>query len=244
MRFTGNGGVSFTYGGQEIKPATIRAAWFRRSTDSRPAYHDPAKELCLSREQRESQDLLFRSVPPEAWLNSPTNMECVEHKMWQLREAETFGFIIPRTTVSNSWQDVATYFDTVDKITFKMPFGELFVGNTLKTMSAKVFTKSQLQHIKGLPFPGICQEYVAKKREWRVTVVGEQVFAAAIYTHEKAKADWREHQRNKDLVQFKSGKFPKKVSDQCIGFLKHLGLRFDAFDFYRRRIWLNRISRG
>lgn len=39
----------------------------------------------------------------------------------------------------------------------------------------------------GLPFPGLWQEFIQKKREWRVTVVGDKVFPAAGIYSQKGK---------------------------------------------------------
>lgn len=63
-----------------------------------------------------------------------------------------------------------------------------------------------------------------------MTVVGEEVFAATIYTDESAKDDWRKLQTS-EAVQFKSESLPNEISEQCILYLKTMGLKYGAFDF-------------
>lgn len=80
------------------------------------------------------------------------------------------------------------------------------------------------------PFPAFYQPYIEKAREWRVTVVGEQVFPAAIYTDERAKDDWRRLQMT-SAVQFRKEKPPEDMDERCVAYLDTMGLRFGAFDF-------------
>lgn len=230
-RFVGGGDVVFTYGDRIIEPEAVRAAWERRSGDFGFPMIDMAKEIYLSRERRACQSLFLQSIPTHAWLNNPYKMDALDYKLHQLQVAERFGFVIPRTIVANSWKDIAEHLP-YDQILFKMPIGELAINNELKVMGAKVLVrKGDSFGVKSLPYPGIFQEFVTKKKEWRVTVVGDRVFAAAIYTHRSAKDDWRKHQKNQNLVQFKKEPFDQVVSAQCVAFLKHVGLSFGAFDF-------------
>jgi glutathione synthase/RimK-type ligase-like ATP-grasp enzyme len=70
---------------------------------------------------------------------------------------------------------------------------------------------------------------VEKAREWRVTVVGNNIFLAAIYTDESAKDDWRWHQ-NTSAVRFRKEVLPDDIAHLCIFYLKMMGLAFGAFD--------------
>lgn len=66
-----------------------------------------------------------------------------------------------------------------------------------------------------------------------MTVVGERVFSAAIYTDECAKDDWRRLQLT-PAVQFKKEQLPERVDERCIQYLGKMGLRFGAFDFIEK----------
>ena len=83
----------------------------------------------------------------------------------------------------------------------------------------------------GNPFPGLWQPQIPKSREWRITVVGDETFDAAIYTSDAAKDDWRKHQGDQSKVEFRSESFPDDEKEKCMQFLGRAGLRFGAFDF-------------
>ena len=84
--------------------------------------------------------------------------------------------------------------------------------------------------MQGNPFPGIWQACVPKAREWRITIVGDETFDAAIYTDETARDDWRKHQSTAS-VQFRHGTFPDAEKERCFAYLGRFGLKFGAFDF-------------
>lgn len=78
--------------------------------------------------------------------------------------------------------------------------------------------------------PCIFQRNIPKKYEIRVTVIGEKVFAAAVYSQsdEEAKIDWR----RKRLV-FKEVQLPAEIENLCVQILKELNLGFGAIDLIK-----------
>jgi hypothetical protein len=78
--------------------------------------------------------------------------------------------------------------------------------------------------------PCLFQELIPKDHELRVTVIGEQVFACAIYSqeNEQTKVDWRH-----PGVEFprKEARLPDGVRDFCLAMTKHYGLNYGALDF-------------
>jgi glutathione synthase/RimK-type ligase-like ATP-grasp enzyme len=146
----------------------------------------------------------------------------------QLARAAKAGFIIPQTVVSNSWQAIETL--PTDKVIVKLAeMTVLYPQGKRKTLHTTVLNRDNLpKQVK--PYPGIWQTFAPKQKEWRITVVGDKVFSAAIYTDESAKDDWRKHQDG-PAVKFIAEDFPKSVSDLCVKFLQSYNLRYGAFDF-------------
>jgi glutathione synthase/RimK-type ligase-like ATP-grasp enzyme len=66
-----------------------------------------------------------------------------------------------------------------------------------------------------------------------VTIVGDRVFSAAIYTKPHARDDWRRHSHRGDAaVIFKAEPLPDaNTAVLCCRLMKKLGLRYGAFDF-------------
>jgi glutathione synthase/RimK-type ligase-like ATP-grasp enzyme len=146
--------------------------------------------------------------------------------------ARRVGFAIPQTLAANDWDDVGNAL-TRDEAVFivKMARGVLGDQNVVKGMQTTRVDGSMLEDLRDrtIPFPGFYQPFVPKAREWRVTVVGEDVFAAAIYTDESAKDDWRQHQMT-GAVRFERADPPHSVPKCCISFLRGMDLGYGAFD--------------
>jgi hypothetical protein len=73
---------------------------------------------------------------------------------------------------------------------------------------------------KPFRIPGLWQNYIEKKREWRITVVGDSFFEVTITTMSpEAAVDWRRYQEDERQVQFGRGRFPNKEKKKCIEYL-------------------------
>jgi len=117
----------------------------------------------------------------------------------------------------------------------KLPNGRLYVEDKAHFLTCTIVDSKKYTKLSNtLPFPGIWQEYVPKKKEWRVNVVGANVFSAAIYTSKKAKDDWRRHQFEEGRVQFKDEALPPRVAKKCVTLLRKIGTRFGAFDLIEK----------
>lgn len=227
VRITDKSGFECWYDGKRLDFTAIGAAWCRRPGLFGPWAEDRAKQQSLDTERQALQSGFWATIPEHTWLNAPHRMQYANHKLLQLQVARTLGFTIPDTLITNRSRLIPALLPK--KIIFKGSIGILQEGNTSKYVYTTVFTKKTLP-AGANPFPGMWQAFVPKKREWRVTIVGEKCFAAAIYTSKAAKDDWRRiiDQRH---VRFKSEQFPVDLSELCQRYLKHLGLRFGAFDF-------------
>jgi len=221
-------GLRFYYQGELLKLETIRAAWYRRPNLFGPFASDRLKQISLDGERKALQEVMWGKIPEERWLNAPQSMRYADQKLVQLELARSLGMTIPATIVSNRQGNISKYLP--EKAVFKAVYsGLLHEAAGIKHLYT---TPVDLQKLppKTNPFPGLWQPYITKKREWRITVVGHRVFAAAIYTKGEAKADWR-HPKYEKLVQMRKEAFPDDIKHKCLQYLKQLGLRYGAFDF-------------
>lgn len=228
----GRQACAISYDGKQLHPEAIGAAWLRRPTmfGAKVPGEDTALRRSLDSERRAAQSIIFDMIPEERWLNSPAATGKAQEKLQQLVLAQTLGFTIPDTVVSNRWDAILDRIDTED-IAFKMFSGVLQRANS----STAAFTKQFNRHsgdlpVEALPFPGIAQQFLAKKREWRITVIGDEVFPVAIYTDEVAKDDWRKHQGTSH-VRLKPELPPEGVDERCRAMLNFYGIGYGAFDF-------------
>ncbi|HSX07494.1 MAG TPA: hypothetical protein VLG11_01220 [Candidatus Saccharimonadales bacterium] len=225
------GVLQFTYDGQVLDPKQIDAAWYRK-----PMYYGQGNSwrwLSLKDEYEAGHNTLLQALPEDIWLNSWPKMDYAQAKIPQLAAAAACGFKVPETVVSNQWASVEAL--DYEQLSAKMARTSIVPsidGKQEKIMHATKLTHAQLPK-QVSPYPAIWQPFIEKKREWRVTVVGDKVFAAAIYTDDTAKDDWRKHQFT-SAVQFKAEDFPKEEAEKCKALLKHYGLRYGAFDFIEK----------
>lgn len=176
-------------------------------------------------------DTVWALYPEELWLNSPDNMHASERKLSQLLLARELGFTTPQTVVSSRWEFIEKRLDPSKRpIIAKMIRGIIADETAVKAFSTTKIDNSLIGRLRhAIPFPGIYQPFIEKAREWRVTVVGNRVFSAAIYTHATAKDDWRKHQTT-SAVRFERATLPDDISAKCVAFLRHKKLKFGAFD--------------
>jgi glutathione synthase/RimK-type ligase-like ATP-grasp enzyme len=227
---TSTGDVSFSYDNQSFSPSKVAAAWYRRPSNF--GYeHDELRRFSLAEEYKTLQANIWKSIRPQVWLNSPDSIRHADIKFSQLALAASLGLHIPKTVVSNSWQEIDSLSD--EKLIVKSVASGVLHSNieAAKTMYTTVFQNKNQLPKEVLPYPGIWQPYIPKSREWRITVVGEQIFSVAIYTTDEAKDDWRKHQFTPNFVINKVEKFPELLQEKCVEMLQVLNLRFGAFDF-------------
>jgi hypothetical protein len=229
-----DGELSMTYEGIQIEPRSISAAWYRKPGDFAlaDADKDLAKQQYMSNEVRSLHGTIWPLYDEDTWLNAPSKIVEAEQKLRQQLVARELGFTIVDTLVTNDWQAVTQLQNRHDHLAIKMMRGILAEGNQLKGMHTTPLTDAMIDKLRSyaVPFPGLIQPFLNKYKEWRVTVVGQDVFPAAIYTDDSAKDDWRKHQ-NTPAVEFKSEEFDDQISDQCVRYLSRMGLGYGAFDF-------------
>lgn len=236
-----SGNLCVEYEDIDISPSHILAAWYRKVSDfikDRDQIKEKATQLLFQSEVDDFHDTIWTQYPDNLWLNSPAIMFGAAQKISQLRIAQKVGFEIPQTTISNNWQRIVETINDSnqdDDIIVKMIRGVLIEDDTEKAFACTKLSPEIIKTISdiSIPFPGIYQPFIDKGREWRVTVVGEDVFPVAIYTEEKAKDDWRKHQMT-GAVRFKAETLPTELSSRCTDYLDNMSLKFGAFDFVER----------
>lgn len=225
-----SGSLTITLDGKALAPDTVDVAWYRRpNVFSLLPPTDVGLRLMLDRDRSRLQSMIWDAIPESRWFNSRIRMQEADLKPLQLMVAAKLGFHIPRTIVTNDWSVVKSL--PKDRI-FKAGSPQLFINNKLHANSTTRLRGDTSLPTVGNPFPGYWQPYIPKKKEWRITVVGDTFFDAAIYTKKIAKADWRLYQQDdQGSVRFVHETFPEELKKKCLAYLRHFKLRFGAFDF-------------
>lgn len=223
-------GLLMRYDNKHLYLNEVGAAWYRRSAFFSDSTQDPAKQIGLDAERKSIQASIWAEIPEKAWLNSPNNIQQADRKLQQLKLAHSLGFTVLPTVVSNQWGTILN--DLPKSIVYKPSHPLLYENGQFKSVFTTLFQNDEeTLPLTSNPFPGLWQAYSAKKREWRITVVGDESFDAAIYTSADAKDDWRKHQNDISKVTFRRETFPQAQKEKCFQYLGKLGLKFGAFDF-------------
>lgn len=225
------GGLVAIYDGYTLSSDTIGSAWYRRPDVIPQDNRDQLEQYYLRGEVMHLQKGLWSIVPDKHWINAPSMTNAAESKLRQLVLAREIGFTIPATVVSNNWEHVR---ELPTPLAIKMPRGKLpdEKGSAKIMHTMMIDTPDVLDEYAATAdsFPGIFQRFIHKQRDWRTTVVGDEVISVAIYTTGPATVDWRQYQRT-EYVQYRQEKIDPRTEELCVQFLRRLGLRYGAFDF-------------
>lgn len=225
-----DGKTQFVYKDKTIELDKVSAAWYHHPNVINLPETDAAKRISVEQEINNLQEFLWRNIPIESWLNAPQNMDRIDIKLGQLVVAQSLGFNIPKTIISNDWRYIERDLGQQETMIIKMIRGVLLNEEETKILYTSIIDPKTREALRDkMPFPGIFQEYKNKLKEWRITVVGNKVFEAAIYTDNDAKDDWRKHQFTKRVI-FKKEEIDDSIKEKCINFLKYYELGYGAFD--------------
>lgn len=163
-----------------------------------------------------------------------------ENKLKQLELASRLGFSIPRTIVTNRPECLLEAFSEFDGAAITKVLSNPLVprsGGGVEEWSAftRPIHRRDLGYLASIRYaPVVIQEYVPKLLEVRATVVGSQVFAAAIHSQEsqRTRDDWRHYDFDKTLHEAHA--LPNRASELCVQLVQSLNLNFGAIDLVLR----------
>jgi len=213
--------------------SNIKSVLFRRPVAPTP--HSDitdagVRQFCIN----ECSDFLHGLwlIPNCYWINRPDAIRRASYKMVQLHAARSL-FQIPRTLITNDPMEAQRFLSAQSKGTIVKPLRSARVKDEgitkfLYTREMADCDVSQLDTLRLAP--SILQEKVDKEFDIRVTVVGESVFAARIYTVDlpPAMPDWRFADDNN--LHYSPENLPESIATACVSLTQNLGLEFGAID--------------
>lgn len=232
-RFEGSKAI-ITYDGTELKD--VKAVWYRK-----PDLIDDIKLPVEDKYLQYSRDTITRHIAalrasfPEAyWVSDYYAIQRAENKFWQLQMAHRVGFNVPETVITSDRAIAERFIKKHDNTIVK----SLTQTSPEVTRETVLFsTKINHQHsfdLGGLNLaPAIFQQAINAVTDVRVTVVGDEVFAAAV--QDKGIEEWTEIRdwRISQLmgkVKFEPYKLSKSTVEWCIKLVRKLGLVYGAID--------------
>ncbi|HUR83641.1 MAG TPA: MvdD family ATP-grasp ribosomal peptide maturase [Thermoanaerobaculia bacterium] len=223
-------------GGRTIDLSTVSAVWHRRWNTAGQLSLRLSGDV-LRGAERESEMSLEGVIAalPCFHLDDPSATERARNRTLQLQCAVEAGLDTPRTLTTNDPEAALRFYDEcAGHVVVKMvsSFGVLDAEGHDQVVMTNRLTPEHLSKIDSLVLcPMTFQEQIEKALELRVTIVGHEVFAAAIDSSRDPKAgvDWR---RATDALRSHWHPYllPATVRDGLIALLDDLEMNYGAID--------------
>lgn len=211
----------------QIDELSLQGVYYRAPTYLRETF---SRNKSIDEQLKQSQWMSFyRNLlcfNKAKWINNPSTTFYAENKMVQLKVAKELGFNIPKTLLANN----VDYMDYLpDSLIIKSLDTAIFnLGDTEAFVYTNTVDKAELKEAELSIAPIIIQENLSNKIDYRITVVGDTVFAVKILIENNGViGDWR---KEKDNVKFVPIDLPISIAKMCSNLINELGLSFGAID--------------
>lgn len=211
----------------------ITSIWYRRPTpfETDPAL-PPAAQQFAQAEARMAIGGVLRSLSCQ-WINHPEKIVTADYKPYQLDVARTCGLETPATLLTNSAFAARQFFaEHPGGIIYKTLSGALVFsesGEPLSIYTSRISLHDLEQEDCLRQTACLFQEEIPKELELRITVMGERVFAAEIFSQHSPRTQVDFRQAYADL-RYGIHTLPQTIHDRCLTLTKALGLTFAAID--------------
>lgn len=222
--------------GRRISINANDGVFYRRPEPPRYDGLTPAVSDWCSKEAAEAWQSVVLSSNAR-FLHHPWKTQFASNKIWQLRCAESVGFRIPQTLLTNSPASLIDFSRSHPSVvykTMKQPFFESEEGEGARIIYTSRVPDSILANESAVKMvPSLYQEEVPKLHEVRATVVGSRVFACQIESQQSTRTnvDWR---------RYDFANTPHTVCDlsqsensRVLNLMEALGLNFGCIDMIR-----------
>ncbi len=232
--FDPQGTLTISDGERSISGRQVKSVWYRRNVaPNLPECLDSGtREFC----ERETRTFLLGSLaalPTQRWLSSPQAIWRAERKPYQLAVAAQLGFTLPLTIMTNDPAAARSVAQARSRLVAKaLSSGYISGAHGNQAIFTSEMAPDDLDDLDGLAVaPVTLQEKVEKSSDIRVTVVGEEVFAAEILSQdrESSRVDWRA--TDDPNLQHRAHKLPSTLARRCRRLVSHLRISFGAIDF-------------
>lgn len=231
LRWHPDGTRSLVLGGRELNLTEVTAVWYRRPGLPSANPSDPAA-VWAAGETREALEGLWRTMDC-FWVNHPDLNRVADCKPEQLVRAARLGFTVPASVVTND-PETATAFanDHEDGVVCKpLRSGRVGDGIGSKLFFTTLLDADAISALSDIGMePCFFQAFVPKRYDVRVTVIGEEVFAARIHSQADydARVDWRRGDPRR--LRHEIEELPPSVAQRCVQLASSYRLNFGAID--------------
>jgi glutathione synthase/RimK-type ligase-like ATP-grasp enzyme len=201
--------------------------WWRRpqSPEISPRVNRGSHRQFALNESAEALAGLWHAVDA-FWVNDPARDQVAQRKAYQLRVAQEVGLTIPITLITNC-SCAATEF--VEKRGHDRVIYKSFSALEHEWRETRLLRADEVSLLDNVQYtPVIFQEYIEASVDLRVTIVGDDIFAAAIHSQDTSyKVDFRIDIAN---ARIEATQLPDDVESHLRELMRRLGLVYGAID--------------
>ncbi len=215
----------------------LQSVWSRRPQSPVPheQIQDAATREFVALDCKTFVQDLWNALPCRWLPGHPAAIQRAQLKASQLRLAAELGLELPPTLITNSREEFLDFYGQHNgNIVSKLagPAFDRTVGNAASVSRyTEVVSKRHVGYAASLQYcPMILQAYVPKRLELRITVVGQDVFAAEIHSQQThhTRHDWRRYDLS-HTPHFPHA-LPPEVQERCVQLVERLELCYGAID--------------
>ena len=227
MTYTARNGPRFTLDTDTglIDFSEVNSIWWRRPQQFQldPCIQNQSHAQFAFNESQEAIMGLWQSLDI-FWINDPARDAAAHRKAYQLKLARELGIPTPETLITNDPNAARQFIKMNEKTICKA-----FSATQDNWRETRLVGEQELVNIDSVRFaPVIFQSYIEAIYDLRITVVGDDIFPAAIHSQETAYAvDCR---IDIGKARIESVKIPELVQQQLRQLMKMLGLVYGAID--------------
>ncbi|WP_448337384.1 MvdC/MvdD family ATP grasp protein [Chloroflexus aurantiacus] len=243
---------------RKLELTDIRAVWWRRPARHRLPESLSADERHFAQLELEHALRGFWATLDCHWVSAPESIRAASYKPAQLVRAASLGLEVPRTLITTE-TDAAREFiarcggraiykvlsdpmlgfatrsdEVMAKCRVAGKPGEPPIIDWSRARTRATYTTLIDEHNNELLesinlAPCQFQEYIPKRHELRVTVVGDDLFVAEIHSqqHARTTVDWRHYDVT---IPYKRGSLPIEIAERCMALVRGYGLTYAAID--------------
>lgn len=210
------------------------SVWFRRVKVPTISFASFEENDFYNKDYQSFFNNLWNTLSTNKWLSNPNNIYKAENKILQLSIARKLGFSIPNTVISSDSRQIEHFsLENGGKVIIKPLYRSRFLANgEEKIIFTSNLKTNHLVNDSFISFPMIFQNEIEKEYELRVTVVGQEVFAAKVDSQNDldTKLDWR-----RKTLKFQAYNLPIEIQELSVKLVKELGLGFGAIDIIKSK---------
>jgi hypothetical protein len=210
----------------ELDLDSVRAVWWRRpGTFLLPeGLRDPAHRRLAASEAGTAFHGLYESMCA-LWINRPARDATASHKPYQLALAQRVGLEVPRTLMTSDPEEARSFWRECDGDVIYKQFIALPEAWAETRKLGPVETRIADAAIRVAPV--IFQQRVAAVADLRVTIIGDEIFAASVDVRD---LDYDVDVRLNLGVKHEAHRLPDGVADKLLELMRRLDLVYGAID--------------